>query len=200
MNNFPEVSHWGFFTLVSYVPDPLGSFLQQLRLALPGDDIPQPHITFLPPRPLNLPIDAASCEARTILRDFAAFDVELSRVRTFAETKFLYLDLGEGNSLVHDLHDALNTGDLANHEEFEFHPHLTLGGPFSPASLDPARRQLERAWSASHCSPRFTIEEIVFLWQSPTESGSGWRRLWTHQLNAGSASRATAAALTNRTW
>jgi 2'-5' RNA ligase len=201
MNELHGASPWGFFALVSYIPEPLGSFLQELREILPNNDSSEAHITLLPPRPLKLPVENVSKQARTILSQFPPFDVELSKVRRFAETNFLYIDLGEGNSLIHDLHDALNQGDLADSEEFEFRPHLTLGGPVSAAALDSAQERAEVTWSGEHCAPRFTVQEVVSLWLSPHSAQGEWRRLWTQKLNP-SAARATAAAATvrSRTW
>jgi 2'-5' RNA ligase len=200
MNDTPEAPLWGFFALVSYIPDPLGSFLQELRETLQGNDSSQAHITLLPPRALKVPVEVASTQVRSILRRFPAFEVELSKVRRFAATSFLYLDLREGDALVHDLHAALNTGELADPEEFEFRPHLTLGGPVSPGKLDFAQQQAELTWDAAQCSPRFVIDEIVFLWLSPDSAHGEWRRLWSQSLSPGALrSSAAAAAISHRT-
>jgi 2'-5' RNA ligase len=200
MNEIQRGPRWGFFALVTYIPEPLGSFLQGLREILPNNDSSEAHITLLPPRPLRLPVETVSKQARNILRQFPPFDVELSNVRRFAETQFLYLDLSEGNSLIHDLHDALNQGDLSDAEEFEFRPHLTLGGPVSPGALDSAQEQAEVTWRGARCAPRFTIHEVVCLWLSPNSAQGEWRRLWTQKLspNAARTSTATATAM-NRT-
>jgi 2'-5' RNA ligase len=133
------VSVWGSFALVSYVPDPLGSSLDGLRQSFPGSDPAHSHITILPPRPLHLPVERASEQATSILRKFQAFEVELEAVSTFPHTNVVYLDLSEGNRLVRELHQALNTGNLADNEQFEFHPHLTLGGPIAEAAVTPRR-------------------------------------------------------------
>jgi len=200
MNEIPGPPRWGFIALVSYIPDPLASFLQGLREALPNNDSSEAHITLLPPRPLKLPVETISQKARAILDQFPQFDVELSSVRRFAETKFLYLDLAEGSSLIHDVHDALNQGDLADPEEFEFRPHLTLGGPVSPGVLDSAQQQAELTWNGKHCARRFTIREVVCLWLSPDSAQGEWRRLWTHELSRVPVrSSAATASLTSRT-
>jgi 2'-5' RNA ligase len=199
MNDIPE-ARWGFFALVSYIPDPLRSFLEEVRETLPGNDSSQTHITLLPPRALKVPVEVASKLVRSILSQFPAFEVELSKVQRFAETSFLYLDLTEGNSFVHALHAALNTGDLADLEEFEFRPHLTLGGPVSPTKLDFAQHQAETTWDSARCSPRFTIKEIVFLWLSPESAHGEWRRLWTQTLATSQPrSSAATAAVSSRT-
>jgi len=202
MNHIPETPDWGLFALVSYIPDPLGSFLHGLRQALPGEDNPRPHITILPPRPLKLPVEAASKQARKILRQFSAFEVELSRVCYFVGTSFLYLDVGEGSCLLHDLHDALNAGDLGHREELQYRPHLTLGGPVDAGQLEAFQRQAEGAWRAVSCARRFEVDNVVGLWLSPSSGQGEWHRLWSHHLQKGRdrVISLAAAAVTSRTY
>lgn len=198
MNDITEATQWGSFALVSYIPDPLGSFLHGLRQALPGEDNPQPHITILPPRPLKLPVVAASQQAQNILLQFPAFEVQLSKVRCFPGTNVLYLDVGLGNQLLHDLHTALCAGELDCSEEFEFLPHLTLGGPVASAELPTIWRQAEKAWYLSTSPRSFLCDEVVFLWLKPNGSQGEWRRLWSHRLSTKetTSARAATAAVT----
>jgi 2'-5' RNA ligase len=192
---------WGQFALVSYIPEPLGSFLYELRGTLPGESNPQAHVTILPPRQLRIPVEAASEQTLRVLAGFAAFDIELFSVQRFPKTNFLYLDIGEGNELVHQLHDALNAGELAHEEEFEFRPHLTLGGPVPEPELEAFQGQAEIAWLAIDHSRRFTVDEIVFLWLDPQSPEGEWRRLWAFNLRTKSTAmtKAASAAFTNRT-
>ena len=46
MNPISGDPRCGLFALVSYIPDPLGSFLQGLREILPNNDSSEAHITF----------------------------------------------------------------------------------------------------------------------------------------------------------
>lgn len=202
MNQIPETPGCGVFALVSYIPDPLGSFLHELRQALPGEDNPRPHITILPPRPLQIPVEAASKQARRILRQFRAFEVELSTVRCFSETRFLYLDVGRGNDVLHDLHETLNTRDLAYDERFAFRPHLTLGGPVNEENLRAAEEHAEAAWR-SFVHPRgFELREVAGLWLKPGSTQREWDRLWSHTLKTREATAmglAAAVAVTSQT-
>lgn len=200
MNHITEATEWGSFALVSYIPDPLGSFLHKLREGLPGEDNPQPHITILPPRPLKLPVEAASQQAQDILLQFPAFEVELCKVRSFPETQVLYLDLKSGNSALHDLHAALNAGDLRDRERFDFLPHLTLGGPVASRDVRSVRQQAESLWYAFEYPRRFLLDEVVFLWLSADGPQSEWVRLWSQRLHAQEATRAASAAVTSRTY
>ena len=186
MANGSEISEWGYLTLVSYIPGPLSAFLSNMRRVLPGVDNPQPHVTILPPRPLQVPVETASTQARVILQQFPVFDVELSDVGYFSETNFLYLEVMDRESVLHRLHAALNTGHLAHTEKFDFRPHLTLGGPVPEEALVSSQHQTEAAWRSGRCSPRFTISEVVCL--------------WSQQLGLGSSRHMAADATTNRTY
>lgn len=200
-NGISNPSKWGYCALVSYIPEPLGSFFDGLRRALPGETNPQAHITLLPPRPLRLPVEIASEQALGVIAKFPPFEVEFSTVRSFPHTNFLYLDIGDGKSLVNDLHDALNTGDLIHAEEFEFRPHLTLGGPVPQIDLASSQDEAEIAWLSAGHPRRFTLDEIVFLWLSPDHLEGEWHRLWSHNLRTSCTARtkAASAAFTNRT-
>jgi len=194
--NAPE--QWGSLALVSYIPDPLGSFLHSLRRLLPGDENPQAHITILPPRPLKLPVESASLGARKVLDGFSRFEVELASVCCFPDTSYLYLDIVEDNRTLHTMHGALNAGDLSHVERFEYRPHLTIGGPVSVNSVESVQAEAESAWRASGCSPRLVVDEIVCLWLPTGGSSSDWKRVWSHWLG-GHAGKGAAAGTTAQT-
>ncbi len=197
MSNVTPSAPWGSLALVSYIPEPLGSFLHDLRRILPGDEQPQAHITILPPRPLKLPLEMALQQAGCVLDRFSSFAVHLSKVDCFTGTKILYLDLSGGVATLREMHSALNKGDLGHDEPFEFRPHLTIGGPVSPENLEPVRIMVEETWRASRHSPGFTVEEIIGLW-SPLDAAAGdWKRCWCYRLKplpAGSGLDATVGA------
>jgi 2'-5' RNA ligase len=191
MNKISDSAPFGSAAVVSYIPDPLGSYLNWLRGSLPGEHNPQAHLTILPPRRLAVPVERASEQARQTLERFSTFSVELASVRVFPGTNVLYVELGEGDSLVRRLHAALNSGDLAAIEQFEFLPHLTISGPIAAEELPRMRRQAENAWHALMCPRRFTLSEIVFLWLKPGSSNGDWIRVWSHKLKHASAASAT---------
>jgi 2'-5' RNA ligase len=176
-------ANWGFFALVSYVPHPLGPCLDGLRQALPGTEFRQAHITLLPPRPLQVPVDAASKFTHRILDDCAPFEIRLQSVRRFPTTNVLYLDLAQGGDTVHKLHDALNAGELAFKEQFEFQPHLTLAGPVPDERIDAVQARAEHLWKSIEPNGRFTVTEIVALWSQPGAEPRSWQRLWSFSLD-----------------
>ncbi len=195
MDDNSDSSQWGSFALVSYIPEPLGSFFDRLRHELPGQANPQAHITLLPPRPLRAPVQIASEQALKVLSNFPPFELEFSGVTSFPNTNFLYLDIADGSSLLYALHDALNTGDFLHSEQFEFRPHLTLGGPVPQAHLPSAQDQAQTAWLSATHPRRFTLDEIVFLWLSPNSVDGEWHRLWSYNLRTRSTARTKAASV-----
>ncbi|HEY7307340.1 MAG TPA: 2'-5' RNA ligase family protein [Bryobacteraceae bacterium] len=201
-SNQTEPSKWGSLALVSYIPDPLGAFLHSLQELLPGEHNPRPHVTILPPRPLQTAVETASREAKGILQEFKSFDVELLRVRCFAETNILYLDVGEGEGLLRALHGALNARELAHAERFEFLPHLSLGGPIPDGSLVDARQQAESVWRSATCPARFHLSEVVCLWSPPASVWGNWQRVWSQSLAVGSptARKVASAGITAQTY
>lgn len=193
MNDIPQAERLKLAAMVSYLPDPLGSYVRQLRRKLPGEHHPDPHITILPPRPLAA-LEAAARQAHAALQRFRRFAVELAAVCVFPETNVLYIDIEEGAAAIHDLHNALNTDALAGSEQFEFRPHLTLSGPIPEGELPGARRLAEDAWSTAGMPRRFVLGEVAFLWRS---LGNGdWTRLWEQSLKPAPK----AAAVTARTY
>jgi 2'-5' RNA ligase len=177
-----DLPQCGSFALVTYIPDPFRSLLESLRRDLPGKKTPQAHITILPPRPLQIPVEKASLEARRILSGFAPFGVKLSTVSVFAETNTLYLNITDGNDALHKLHDALNVGSLTHKEDFQFQPHLTIGGPIPSEVLAEVHAHAVRAWGKRRTKIVFEVSEVVALCQPLNGSSNDWIRVWSQKL------------------
>lgn len=114
------------FALVSYLPSPLGEFLDQLRTDLVCDCRAKAHVTVLPPRPLTCSAEQAWQELAARLQDIPPFYVELGDVQVFPVTQVVYLSVIAGGAELKRLHETLNRGRLAFEEPFEYHPHVTL--------------------------------------------------------------------------
>lgn len=194
-NQMIEIHSGGYFALVAYVPEPLASFLYEMRRHLSDAPCPQPHVTILPPRPLRVPLESACQSARATLQLQSQFEVQLSQICYFANTNTLYLDISDGASELHALHNLLNHGDLYHQEEHSFRPHLTIAGLVNPLHLPAVLQQAEAGWSATSCSPRFLLSEVVCLLQE----GDNWRRLWSVKLNSPSSSNNGRTAATSVT-
>lgn len=199
--NDPQMEVHTRFTLVSYTPEPLAHWLTQLRRLLSVTATSQPHITILPPRPLNMPVAVAKRKIRSLLAGWYKFDVELSDLRVFPSSSVLYLDVNDGSNSLRRLHSELNSGNFAHEEVFEFHPHVTLGGPVAPENLESVYRKAAEAWNSARCSARFTIEEVVFVSIATSGCNGEWRRMWAQSLGTEKKHQLAArAAVTNQTF
>src|SRR6202011_4584650 len=96
------------FALVTYVPDPLGKFLDDLRRELVPGCVPHAHVTILPPRPLSGTPQMAIETVRSLISDFAPFEIEAGQVQVFPETDVVYLGIGRGYKDLLHMHRVLN--------------------------------------------------------------------------------------------
>jgi hypothetical protein len=117
----------GCFALVCYIADPLKSQIEVLRQSIPGKQLPPVHVTVLPPRPILSDAEAACALVEKATRRFAPFEAELSEVRCFPETNFIYLDIASGRSRLCELHACLNSGELRHTESHEYRPQSYAG-------------------------------------------------------------------------
>ena len=179
-----NASSRGCFALVSYIPDPLGSFLDGMRRSLPGFVFAQAHITVLPPRHLTIEPERAGDLALEVLGQFRAFEVSFSSVRRFPSTNVLYLPLNGGDSCVNHMHSQLNTGELAAEEQFDFVPHLTVAGPMPENALGAAECRASALWDNCKHPKSFQMTEIVALLSVPNGGSryGDWTCLWNYNL------------------
>jgi 2'-5' RNA ligase len=182
---------WGCFALVCYVPDPLKSAIERLRESIPGRQLPPVHITVLPPRPLPLPVEEACSLVEAAACDFAAFEAELSELRRFPETDFLYLDIDRGSSHIRELHGRLSSGELRHPELFDFRPHLTLAGPVPHDRVAEVEREAARQWGETNLSRSVPVEELVCLWRAPGNGHREWVRVNAFSLKAADTHQTT---------
>ena len=92
------------YALVIYLPDPLGGFLDELRLEMVPGCNPHAHISVLPPRPLTGSPEFAIAEARRIMAAFTPFEVELGRIEKFDLTDVIYISVAAGCESLRELH------------------------------------------------------------------------------------------------
>ena len=151
-------------------------FWTRFGQSIPGRKSAPVHITILPPRPLRFSIDRACNLVAELVRRLTPFVAELSEVRCFSETDFIYLDIAEGSGTLREIHQNLNSGELRYNELYEFRPHLTLGGPILQSSLHAERQRIETEWNSSACPRRILIEELVCLWMDPENARTEWTR------------------------
>jgi 2'-5' RNA ligase len=151
------------FALVSYIPDPLAQFLDNLRLELVPACLPHAHVTILPPRPISTEPAFAASHARALIQDFPPFDVEAGDVNIFPATEVVYLEIGRGREELLRLHEALNAGPLVFKEPFDYHPHITLAQDVPPDEVEEVLGRARQAWAATRHARRFTLDMATFV-------------------------------------
>jgi 2'-5' RNA ligase len=151
------------FALVSYLPDPLASFLNHLRHYFAADCMARAHITVLPPRPLTVGPDAVWPLTKTLLQDFPSFPIELGGVELFPATQVIYIAVTLGHSELVAMHDRLNAGETSFDEPFDYHPHITLAQDLDPSTIDEALAYARRRWNDCDHSRRYMIDRLTFV-------------------------------------
>lgn len=164
------------FALVSYIPDPLGAFLDRLRNDLVRECHAKAHVTVLPPRPIQVPSSDAWNQINERLLDVQPFDVELGGIEVFPITDVIYVSVKAGSADLKKLHTALNSGLVSFREPFLYHPHITLAQEIRHENVTGAAEIAMERW-AKFAGPRtFTVDKLTFV-QNTTNNG------WT-DLNA----------------
>lgn len=153
------------FALVSYLPDPLGSFLDQLRLELTPRCNPHAHVTVLPPRPLAEGLDLRMLtgvmeeEGRLAI----PFEITLGEIEIFPVTNVIYLSLARGEHQMRELHGIFNTGSLEFKCMFPYHPHITVAQDLTESHAIELAAIARARWADYKGSRRFSVEWLSFV-------------------------------------
>jgi 2'-5' RNA ligase len=151
------------FSLVTYLPEPLGSFIDQLRGELvPGCSL-RAHVTVLPPRPLSRPADEVGARIRSALEEFDPFELRLGDVEIFTMSSVVYLALAKGIDDMRCLHDALNADAAPFAEPFPFHPHVTLAQQISPDQVPDVFEHARYRWAEFSHKRSFLVDHATFV-------------------------------------
>jgi 2'-5' RNA ligase len=151
------------YALVSYIEEPLGSFLDRLRLRLAPGCRPHAHVTILPPRPLRAPEEQAEAVIRDISSQFHAFAVQLGAVKLFEASEVIYIEVDCGSRELRQMHQKLNAGPAQYDEPFEFHPHITLAQNLPHEHVAETLRQARQFWSEWRGKVVFPVDELSFV-------------------------------------
>jgi 2'-5' RNA ligase len=151
------------FALVSYIPDPLGKFLDLLRLELAPECRPHAHVTVLPPRPLKGPVEKAEDELRELSSRCQAFEVKLGTVEMFEASEVIYIEVEDGEKELREMHRLLNYGAVEFQEAYSFHPHITLAQNLPHERVQEALKQAREAWSDWKGLTSFYVDELSFV-------------------------------------
>jgi len=168
------------YALVIYLPDPVGIFLDKLRLEMAPGCNPHAHVSVLPPRPLPVEPEAAIEEARAILEVFPPFDIELGGIEKFAATDVVYISVKEGAEQLRQMHGSLNRDAMAFAEPFAYHPHVTVAQEIKdPARVEELLGLGARRWREFQGPRCFRAETAVFV---RNIRGNIWRDLANGKL------------------
>jgi 2'-5' RNA ligase len=158
------------FALVSYLTGPLAAFLDKLRHEIVPDCRAKPHLTLLPPRPIQVPPDQAWIEIKQHLQDFQPLRVELDGVAIFPESQVIYLAVKSGSPELDRMNAILNSGALSFEEPFDYHPHVTLAKDLLPGFVGPAYEVAVERWRNARVPREFVIDKLTFV-QNTLDNG-----------------------------
>jgi 2'-5' RNA ligase len=151
------------YSLVAYLPEPLGAFIDQLRRELVPHCRARAHVTLLPPRALQCPVDTALRQIRDALQNLQPFRVEFGEVRFFPQTNVVYLSITRGLPELEDIHRILNCGMAGCEEAYPYHPHLTLAQQIDPGAMAAAGELVSRWWQEFPHSRGFLLDLLTFV-------------------------------------
>jgi len=166
----PPAEPLDVLALVIYVPEPLGSFLDELRRELVPQYDPHAHVSLLPPRTLPVSWQVASEAAGKLIACRPPFDIELTEVSVFPVTGVVYLEVGEGGGELRQMHAAMNATALGFPEPFVYHPHVTLAQEIPPGTVEAVRELAARRWREYPGQRRFRAERAVLVQNTSNNS------------------------------
>jgi 2'-5' RNA ligase len=153
----------GQFALVSYIPDPLARFLDDLRTELTPGCNPRAHVTILPPRPLHNDVRDTVQLIVEECRNLPPFRVEPGDIRVFEESNVVYLDIARGIGELSEFYRVLNRGPLEYKESFPYHPHITIVQNIAPDQAPRLAAAAREKW-AEYSGPRgFMVSSLSFV-------------------------------------
>ncbi len=151
------------YALVVYIPPPLSSFLDALRLELIPGCSPHAHVSVLAPRVPGQGVEEACAWVETRLPSFDPFEIAGGEVELFVPSQVVYIGLSAGGEAMRRLNAALNGGPLAFPDAYAYHPHITLAQEIPPGSVDELFALAARRW-AEYRGPRgFSARTVTFV-------------------------------------
>jgi 2'-5' RNA ligase len=151
------------YGLVTYLPDELGAYLDQMRRDLVVDCKARSHISLLPPRPIHEAISRAEAQIHHVSLITQPFVVRAGNVAVFPKTSVIYLELEAGQEEIERLHRELATDALAYAEPFPFHPHITLAQNFCPDTVEERVAVARDYWRGYQGRREFLLDRVVFV-------------------------------------
>jgi 2'-5' RNA ligase len=163
LHRIPAEQRLNVYALVIYIPDPLGRFLDDLRMELVPGCNPHAHVSVLPPRPIAVDWQVAGEQVRACAGNWTPFEIKLESIRIFPVTNVIYVELGQGAEEMFRIHAAMNSQALEFDEPFAYHPHLTLAQEIPPAGVPAVHGRAQEIWEAYRGPRSFRAERATFV-------------------------------------
>ena len=174
------------YALVTYVRNPVGEFVEQLRRELHPTIAHMPsHLTILPPRELQ-GTEAAALEFLGVACGrVVPFSVELGDVETFLPTTpTVFIQVKRAAYRIRELHDQLCGGGLTREESWPYIPHLTILKTEQDEQARAACVIARERWAAFPGKRQIHVEELMFV----RENGDCWQDVAPLPLGRGQLS------------
>jgi 2'-5' RNA ligase len=161
------------YALVTYVRNPVGEFVEELRRQLHPTTPHMPaHLTILPPRELT----GSEAAALEFLEEACArvvpFNVELGDVETFLPTTpTVFIQVKRAAYRLRELHDQLSGKELCCEESWPYIPHLTILKTDRDEQARAAYLIARERWAQFSGPRQVPVEELMFV----RENGGDWQ-------------------------
>ncbi len=177
------------YALVTYLRNPVGEFIAQLRSELHPTLAHMPaHLTILPPRELVGSEAAALNFLEEACSRVVPFSVELGDVETFLPTTpTVFIQVKRAAYRMRELHDQLCGRGLSCEENWPYIPHLTIMKTETDAQANAACAIARERWAQFPGKRQVDVEELVFV----REHGDRWQDLALVPLGRGQLSSKT---------
>ncbi|MBZ5665141.1 MAG: 2'-5' RNA ligase family protein [Acidobacteriia bacterium] len=153
------------YALVTYVRNPVGEFVEQLRRELhPTTAHMEAHLTILPPRELSGTEAAALEFLEEACSRVIPFDVELGDVETFLPTTpTVFIQVRRAAYRMRELHDQLCGRGLSCDENWPYIPHLTIMKTEMDEQARAAYAVARERWATFPGKRQVHVEELMFV-------------------------------------
>jgi 2'-5' RNA ligase len=174
------------YALVTYVRNPVGEFVEQLRRELhPTTAHMAAHLTILPPRELTGTEAAALEFLEEACSRVIPFSVDLGDVETFLPTTpTVFIAVQHAASRMRQLHDQLCRRGLHCEETWPYTPHLTIVKTEQDDQARAASVVARQRWAQFSGKRQVQVEELMFV----REHAGCWQDLAPLPLGRGQLS------------
>lgn len=153
------------------IPEPHATVLTSWRRRVgdPAADLVFPHVTLLPPTPVE-PADLPDIEKHLaeVAAQRAPFTMHLSGTGTFRPTTpVVFVQVARGVGDCEELESAIRRGPLERDLNYPYHPHVTVAQDIDDEGMDEAYEGL------AGFVARFPVAEFVLF---SRDGDNAWRR------------------------